>query len=110
MNAVMTLAKTFLLPSFASTGLKSFLNSNLSWKPLPSLISMGNTEAHFTQLYAAKLFLQSEQKKSGFLVFMPEGEVKYYGDNYAFTVANLAAFTNMPVYCIKAVEVKKDTN
>ena len=62
---------------------------------------MGNRQAHLVQLFAARIALRQRAISSGFLVFTDSGEVKYYEESYSFTVAHLAAFTNMPVYRIE---------
>ena len=72
-------------------------------KPMSNLHSMGkgNRQAHLVQLFAARIALRQRAISSGFLVFTDSGEVKYYEESYSFTVAHLAAFTNMPVYRIE---------
>ena len=95
MNAAMKIARMTLVQPFHPTAI-----SAPRLKPMSNLHSMGNRQAHLVQLFAARIALRHRAISSGFLVFTDSGEVKYYEESYSFTVAHLAAFTNMPVYSI----------
>ena len=96
MNAAMKIARMSLVQPFHPTAISTPL-----LKPMPNLHSMGNRQAHLVQLFAARIALRQREINAGFLVFTESGEVKYYEESYSFTVAHLAAFTNMPVYRIE---------
>lgn len=95
MNAAMRMVRTSLIQPSQRTVLK-----RPRLIPMPNLSSMGNSQAHVIQLFSARMALRQRNIEQGFLVFVGTGEVKYYKEDYSFTVANLAAFTNMPVYRI----------
>lgn len=96
MNLAMKIARTSLVQPLRRTA-----STRSRMTPMPNLISMGNTQAHFVQLFTARLALRYRGYNEGFLVFTSAGEVKYYPESFSFTVANIAAFTNMPVYQVK---------
>lgn len=96
MNVAMHMARTHLVQPFS----RPVSNRSHLMTPLPHLRHMGNTQAHFLQLFSARMALRQQGVETGFLVFASAGQVKYYAESYSFTVAHLAAFTNMPVYRI----------
>lgn len=79
---------------------KSMATGKVALKPLPNVLSIGNTEVPEVRLLVARLALRMKNFTDGYLVYSDDGFVKYYAEPYSFTAIHLATFTNFPVYCV----------
>lgn len=110
MDTVIRKAKTLMLAKptrseIYSVGFqKDIATGKVTLKPLPNVLSMGNTEVPEVRLLVARLALRMKNLTDGYLVYSNDGFVKYYAEAYSFTAVHLATFTNFPVYCVMGPE------